>query len=90
MRDYYLRTDTPEQMHDALLAAGVIDAQGQPRPGYHLSVVGYRYKRVLFTETELVYERLPGWHTNLRTAHDLELPPPVECLNPRTPWRRWG
>lgn len=90
MRTYFLRTDTREQMETALREAGVIDANGQPRPGYHLSVLGICYKRVLFTETELVYEPQPGWHVNLRTAHDIELPPEVELMQPRTPWRTWG
>lgn len=90
MRDYYLKADNPEQMNAALRAAGVLCAQNKPRPGCHVSVVGYRYRRIKFTETELEYEQLPGWHVNLRTAHDISLPPEVEQLFPRTPWRTWG
>ncbi|WP_027591629.1 hypothetical protein [Pseudomonas sp. RL] len=90
MRDYYLKADTREQMQEALRTAGVVDAQDKPRPGYHLSVIGYLHERVTFTETALEYHPIPGWHVNLRTAHDVVLPATVQHIKPRTPWRTWA
>ena len=83
MSDYYLRATDEAAMNAALLAAAVINSEGNPYPGMELSVIG----KIVKDEQEL-----PGFHVNLRTTVDLldsqiaELP---AIDKPNNPVRMW-
>lgn len=62
MSDHYLRATDEDAMNAALLAAAVIDSEGNPYPGMELSVIGTIVKDE---------QALPGWHVNLRTRDEL-------------------
>jgi hypothetical protein len=62
MSDYYLRATDEAAMNAALLAAAVINSEGNPYPGMELSVIG----KIVKDE-----QALPGWHVNLRTTVEL-------------------
>lgn len=61
IRDLYLRADDEAAMNAALVAAGVIDGEGQPADGVAVDVIG---PIVRFIDGEP--ETLPGWHVNVR------------------------
>lgn len=83
MSDYYLRATDEAAMNAALLAAAVINSEGNPYPGMELSVIG----KIVKDEQEL-----PGWHINLRVTGELldaqvaELPAIAKPNNPVRVW----
>lgn len=83
MSDYYLRAESEAAMNASLLAAGLVDHDGNAMPGIDISVIGIVRKDGI---------AIPGWHVNIRSATGLlesqvsELPViPV----PAAPVRMW-
>jgi len=56
MTSLYLKAPTEEAMNAALLAAGIIDDEGNPTPDFSVDQIGP------FTRDEVEYT---DWHTNL-------------------------
>lgn len=94
MSDYYLRATDEAAMNAALLAAAVINSEGNPYPGMELSVIGKIAKPTgqVDAEGSPIYGELPGFHVNLRTTVDLldsqvaELPAIAKPNNPVRVW----
>ena len=71
MRDYYLRTDTVEEMNSALIAAGLQDDEGN-LIGCDIDHIGPIFWADGTSD--------PRWHTNLRVHGELD--PVAETLLP--------
>jgi hypothetical protein len=83
MTDLYLKTLTEADMDAALVAAGVIDDEGNPTPDFSVDQIGP------FTRDDVDY---PDWHTNLRGSFDeeqLALLTPL-TVDPAVPYRVWA
>jgi hypothetical protein len=92
MIDLYLMTATEAEMTAALLAAGVIDDEGNPVSGVSLDHIG-PFSRVTGYDKadEPIVVDYPGWHTNLRGIFDDEqlaelTPLSVEPAGPHRVW----
>ena len=81
MMDLFLATPTETEMTAALIAAGIIDAEGNPPTGISVDQIG---PFVLDDGTEY-----PDWHTNLRgtfNEEQLDMLAPL-LVNPSSPYR---
>lgn len=91
--DLYLKTLTEEDMADALLEAGVIDAEGNPTQDFSVDQIGPFSKVIGYdAEGEPIVEEYPDWHTNLRGSFDeeqLALLTPLS-VEPPVPYRVWA
>lgn len=93
MIDLYLMTTTEAEMTAALLAAGVIDDEGNPVSGVSLDHIG-PFSRVTGYDKadEPIVVDYPGWHTNLRgnfTDEQLAELTPLS-VEPAVPHRVWA
>jgi len=91
MTDLYLKTLTEADMDAALVAAGVIDDEGNPTPDFSVDQIGpfTRWDYSVEPPVETVY---PDWHTNLRGSFDedqLALLTPFS-VEPLVPYRVWA
>ena len=91
MTDLYLKTLTEADMDAALVAAGVIDDEGNPTPDFSVDQIGpfTRWDYSVEPPVETVY---PDWHTNLRGSFDedqLALLTPFS-VEPPVPYRVWA
>jgi hypothetical protein len=93
MIDLYLMTATEAKMTAALLAAGVIDDEGNPVSGVSLDHIG-PFSRVTGYDKadEPIVVDYPGWHTNLRGIFDDEQLAELTPLSvePAVPHRVWA
>jgi hypothetical protein len=93
MIDLYLMTATEAKMTAALLAAGVIDDEGNPVSGVSLDHIG-PFSRVTGYDKadEPIVVDYPGWHTNLRGTFDDEQLAELTPLSvePTVPHRVWA
>jgi hypothetical protein len=93
MIDLYLMTATEAEMTAALLAAGVIDDEGNPVSGVSLDHIG-PFSRVTGYDKadEPIVVDYPGWHTNLRGIFDDEQLAELTPLSvePAVPHRVWA
>ena len=93
MIDLYLKTLTEAEMTAALLAAGVIDDEGNPVSGVSLDHIG-PFSRVTGYDKadEPIVVDYPGWHTNLRGSFSDEQIALLEPLSvePTIPYRVWA
>ena len=99
MTDLYLKTPTEAEMTAALLAAGVIDDEGNPVSGVSLDhigpfsrVTGYDKPKRKADEPIPIVVEYPGWHTNLRgdfTDEQLAVLAPIS-VQPAVPHRVWA
>ena len=93
MTDLYLKTLTEAEMTAALLAAGVIDDEGNPVSGVSLDHIG-PFSRVTGYDKadEPIVVDYPGWHTNLRGTFDDEQLAALTplCVEPPIPYRVWA
>jgi len=93
MIDLYLMTATEAEMTAALLAAGVIDDEGNPVSGVSLDHIG-PFSRVTGYDKadEPIVVDYPGWHTNLRGTFDDEQLAALTPLSvePTVPHRVWA
>jgi hypothetical protein len=93
MIDLYLMTATEAEMTAALLAAGVIDDEGNPVSGVSLDHIG-PFSRVTGYDKadEPIVVDYPGWHTNLRGTFDDEQLAELTPLSvePTVPHRVWA
>jgi hypothetical protein len=93
MTDLYLMTATEAEMTAALLAAGVIDDEGNPVSGVSLDHIG-PFSRVTGYDKadEPIVVDYPGWHTNLRGTFDDEQLAELTPLSvePTVPYRVWA
>ena len=65
MTDFYLKATTEADMNAALVAAGLIDADGIPTEGVCLDVIGPIVKWDYSVEPPVEID-YPEWHVNLR------------------------
>jgi hypothetical protein len=93
MIDLYLMTATEAEMTAALLAAGVIDDEGNPVSGVSLDHIG-PFSRVTGYDKadEPIVVDYPGWHTNLRGNFSDEQLAELTPLSvePTVPHRVWA
>jgi hypothetical protein len=93
MTDLYLKAPTQEDMDAALVAAGVIDDEGNPTPDFSVDQIGPFSKVIGYDEDgDPIVEDYPDWHTNLRGSFDedqLALLTPL-CVEPPVPYRVWS
>jgi hypothetical protein len=93
MIDLYLMTATEAKMTAALLAAGVIDDEGNPVSGVSLDHIG-PFSRVTGYDKadEPIVVDYPGWHTNLRGNFSDEQLAELTPLSvePTVPHRVWA
>jgi len=93
MIDLYLKTLTEAEMTAALLAAGVIDDEGNPVSGVSLDHIG-PFSRVTGYDKadEPIVVDYPGWHTNLRGNFSDEQLAELTPLSvePTVPHRVWA
>ena len=93
MIDLYLKTLTEENMTATLIAAGVLDNEGNPTQDFSVDHIGPFAKVVGFkSEDEPIFEQYPDWHTNLRGNFDkdqLALLTPIS-VQPTAPHRVWA
>ena len=93
MTDLYLKTPTEAEMTAALLAAGVIDDEGNPTPNFSVDQIGPFTKVIGYDEAgEPIEEYYPDWHTNLRGNFDvaqLAILTPLS-VEPPVPYRVWA
>jgi hypothetical protein len=93
MIDLYLMTATEAEMTAALLAAGVIDDEGNPVSGVSLDHIG-PFSRVTGYDKadEPIVVDYPDWHTNLRGTFDDEQLAELTPLSvePAVPHRVWA
>lgn len=93
MTDLYLKTPTEAEMTAALLAAGVIDDEGNPAPNFSVDQIGPFTKVIGYDEAgEPIVVDYPGWHTNLRGTFDDEQLAVLTPLSvePTVPYRVWA
>ena len=93
MTDLYLKTLTEAEMTAALLAAGVIDDEGNPTPNFSVDQIGPFTKVIGYDEAgEPIEEYYPDWHTNLRGTFDDEQLAALTPLSvkPPIPYRVWA
>jgi hypothetical protein len=93
MTDLYLKTPTEAEMTAALLAAGVIDDEGNPTPNFSVDQIGPFTKVIGYDEAgEPIEEYYPDWHTNLRGTFDDEQLAALTPLSvkPPIPYRVWA
>jgi len=95
MIDYYLKTPGEAEMIDALVAAGaaILDDAGRgllPADGVLIDMIGTHYVRTGGTDEDPVYEAIPGWHVNVRSASPLYWPDGIYTGQPHAPWRSFG
>ena len=93
MIDLYLKTLTEAEMTAALLAASVIDDEGNPVSGVSLDHIG-PFSRVTGYDKadEPIVVDYPGWHTNLRGNFSDEQLTELTPLSvePTVPHRVWA
>ena len=99
MIDLYLMTATEDDMAEALLAAGLINGEGNPVEGVSVDnigsfsrVTGYSKAKDKSGESIPIVVDYPGWHTNLRgdfTNKQLAALAPIS-VQPATPHRVWA
>lgn len=87
--DYYLKAPTEVEMNEALLAAGVIDENGDPTPGVNVDVIGPFTRWDYSTEPPTPVE-YPDWHVNLRSAFELKGLDAFIIVPPEHPFRMWA
>jgi hypothetical protein len=83
MIDLYLKAADEEAMNAALLAAGIIDDEGNPTPDFSVDQIGP------FTRDEVEYT---DWHTNLLgsfTEDQIAALTPLS-VEPTVPYRVWA
>ena len=83
MTSLYLKAPTEEAMNAALLAAGIIDDEGNPTPDFSVDQIGP------FTRDEVEYT---DWHTNLLgsfTEDQIAALTPLS-VEPKVPYRVWA
>jgi hypothetical protein len=83
MIDLYLKAPTEEAMNAALLAAGIIDDEGNPIPDFSVDQIGP------FTRDEVEYT---DWHTNLLGSFTEDQTAALTPLSvePTVPYRVWA
>lgn len=91
MTDLYLKATTEADMDAALLAAGVIDDEGNPTQDFCVDQIGpfTKVDNSVEPPVETVY---PDWHTNLRgsfTEEQLAMLTPLS-VEPPVPYRVWA
>ena len=91
--DLYLKTLTEEDMDTALVAAGIIDDEGNPTPDFSVDQIGPFSKVIGYdAKGNPIVEDYPDWHTNLRGSFDekqLALLTPL-TVEPAIPYRVWA
>lgn len=87
--DYYLKAPTEAEMNETLIAAGVIDENGDPAPGVNVDVIVpfVRFDYSAEPPAETVY---PDWHVNIRSAYELEGLDAFIIVPPEQPFRVWA
>lgn len=88
--DYFLQATDEPTMNAALIAAGVMDDEGNPITGHVIDVIGTWFERTGGSDEEPVMTHLPGWHVNVRSAELIQWPDSVTLAQPKTPWRVFG
>ena len=93
MIDLYLKAATEADMNAALLAAGMIDAEGLPADGVSLDVIGPIVKWDYSVEPPVEID-YPEWHVNVRsydlTEEQLAELTDVIIVPPELPFRVWA
>ena len=93
MIDLYLKAATEADMNAALLAAGMIDAEGLPTEGVSLDVIGPIVKWDYSVEPPVEID-YPEWHVNVRsydlTEEQLAELTDVIIVPPELPFRVWA
>lgn len=94
MIDLYLKTATEAGMNAALLAAGMIDAEGLPTEGVSLDVIGPIVKWDYSVEPPVEID-YPEWHVNIRYMFELTEEQKDELAfaiitPPNIPYRVWA
>ena len=93
MIDLYLKAATEADMNAALLAAGMIDAEGLPTDGVSLDVIGPIVKMDYSVEPPVEID-YPEWHVNVRsydlTEEQLAELTDVIITPPELPFRVWA
>ena len=93
MIDLYLKAATEADMNAALLAAGMIDAEGLPTDGVSLDVIGPIVKWDYSVEPPVEID-YPEWHVNVRsydlTEEQLAELTDVIIVPPELPFRVWA
>ena len=93
MIDLYLKAATEADMNAALLAAGMIDAEGLPTDGVSLDVIGPIVKMDYSVEPPVEID-YPEWHVNVRsydlTEEQLAELTDVIIVPPELPFRVWA
>ena len=92
MTDLYLKATTEEAMNAALLAAGVIDDEGNPTQDFCVDQIGPFTKVIGYNAEGGPIEEYPDWHTNLRgsfTEEQLAMLTPLS-VEPPVPYRVWA
>ena len=93
MIDLYLKAATEADMNAALLAAGMIDAEGLPTDGVSLDVIGPIVKMDYSVEPPVEID-YPEWHVNVRsydlTEEQLAELTDVIIIPPELPFRVWA
>jgi len=93
MIDLYLKASTQEDMDAALLDAGVIDDEGNPKNGFSIDRIGpFSNVTGYDKDGEPIEQIYADWHTNLRGSFDdeqLALLEPIS-VSPIIPYRVWA
>lgn len=94
MIDLYLKAATEADMNAALLAAGMIDAEGLPTEGVSLDVIGPIVKWDYSVEPPVEID-YPEWHVNIRYMFELTEEQEDELAfaiitPPEQPFRVWA
>ena len=93
MIDLYLKAATEADMNAALIAAGMIDAEGLPTDGVSLDVIGPIVKWDYSVEPPVEID-YPEWHVNVRsydlTEEQLAELTDVIIVPPELPFRVWA
>lgn len=87
--DYYLKAPTEAQMNETLVAAGVIDKNGDPAAGINIDVIGPFTRWDCSVEPPVPIE-YPEWHVNLRSEFEIGGLDAVIIPPPHLPFRVWA
>lgn len=93
MTDLYLKAADQEALDAALIAAGLIDDQGEPVKGVDLDRIGTISRVKGYDDDgQPIIKTYDGYHANVRTAEDFDDSILSEFLviPPDTPFRVWG
>lgn len=89
--DYYLKGPTEADMNEALLAAGLIDEDGNPAPGVSIDTIGPITRVTGYDENgDPITVEYPEWHVNVRCPHEVEGLDTFVIVPPEQPFRVWA